>query len=119
MKIIVTASDRDLDAAVDPRFGRARYFVVVDTDTDKHEIVDNIQNLNAAQGAGVQAAQTVAGLGAEAILTGHCGPKAYRILEAAGMRLHVGITGTVREAIARFKEGNLSTADGPDVEQHW
>jgi len=80
MKIAITSRDPGLDGTVDPRFGRASCFVVVDTETGAHETRRNTQNLNAAQGAGIQAAQAVAHMGAEAVLTGHVGPKAFSTL---------------------------------------
>jgi predicted Fe-Mo cluster-binding NifX family protein len=80
---------------------------------------DNSQNLNAAQGAGIQAAATVSRLGATVLITGHCGPKAFRALMAAGIKIYTGATGTVSEAIAQFKAGKLSLADAADVEGHW
>jgi predicted Fe-Mo cluster-binding NifX family protein len=83
MKIIVTSEGPSLDSSVDPRFGRAKHFVLVDTETDAFSAHDNAQNLSAPQGAGIQAAQTVARLGAEAVLTGHVGPKAFTTLQAA------------------------------------
>jgi len=119
MKIAVTANGPDLSAAVDPRFGRASHFVCIDLDTGEFEAVDNAPNLQAAQGAGIQSAQTVSRLGAECVLTGHCGPKAFRTLAAADIRVIVGVEGTVAEAIERFKTGELQPAAAPDVEGHW
>ena len=84
MKIVVTASGRTLADAMDTRFGRARYFLLVDSDTGTVAAHDNAQNLNAVQGAGIQAAEAVARLGAEAVVTGNVGPKAFRTLAAAG-----------------------------------
>jgi len=119
MKIVVTASKPSLDSPVDARFGRAPYFIAVDTETGEWEAHDNKQNLNAAQGAGIQAAETVSRLGAEAVITGHCGPKAYRTLTAAGIGIAVGAEGTVAEAVEAYKNGKLTPADSPDVEGHW
>lgn len=119
MKVIVTAAGESLGSAVDSRFGRAKKFILVDTETGEHEVIDNAQNLNAAQGAGIQAAQNVANLGAEVVLTGHCGPKAFRTLQAAGIRVFVGVEGTVAEAVERFGKGELSEAAGADVEGRW
>ena len=78
MKIIITSEGTSLESPVDPRFGRAKHFILVDTDTGEFSSHDNAQNLNAPQGAGIQAAQTVARLGAEAVLTGHVGPRRSR-----------------------------------------
>ncbi len=97
MKIAVTAQGTDLESQVDPRFGRTKYFVVIDTDSDNFEVVDNAQNLNAAQGAGIQAVRNVAELGVEAVLTGHCGPNAFRTLTAAGIKVFTGASGTVKD----------------------
>jgi len=107
-----------LDSPVDPRFGRARHFVLVDTDSGEFTGHDNAQNLNAPQGAGIQAAQAVARLGAEAVLTGHVGPKAFATLRAGKVAVFTGVTGTVREAVERFKAGELHAAEKPDVEGH-
>ena len=83
MKIAITSQGPSLDSLVDPRFGRAKHFILADTEADAFTAHDNAQNLNAPQGAGIQAAQTVARLGAEAVLTGHVGPKAFAVLKAA------------------------------------
>jgi len=119
MKIIVTSDGPGLNSRVDPRFGRAKHFVLVDTETGETSSHDNAQNLNAPQGAGIQAAQTVARLGAEAVLTGHVGPKAFTTLQAANVAVYTGVSGTVKEAIEQFKSGKLTPAAKADVEGHW
>jgi len=115
MKIAVTATGPGLDDAVDPRFGRCACFVFVDTETDDVETVPN-ENLAGAGGVGIQSAQLVAEKGAGVVLTGNCGPNAYRTLEAAGIALIVGVGGTVRDAVAQYKAGELSSADEPNVD---
>jgi len=119
MIIAVSASGATLDAKVDPRFGRAASFIVFDSDTGAFHAHDNVQNLTAAQGAGIQAAETVSRLGASVVITGHCGPKAFRTLSAAGIQIVVGAEGTVAEAIEAFKSGVLAPADAPNAEGHW
>jgi predicted Fe-Mo cluster-binding NifX family protein len=119
MKIVVTSSGETLDSPVDPRFGRAAKFIVYDTDSKEFEVVDNAQNINLPQGAGIQAAGTVSRLGAQGLVTGHCGPKAYRTLAAAGVKVYLGAQGTVAEAIESFEQGRLESAGGPDVQGHW
>ena len=119
MKIVVTSQGSDLSSQVDPRFGRARFFIVVDTDTEEFSVHDNTQNLNAAQGAGIQAGRTVVELGATAVVTGHVGPKAFTTLQAGNVQVFPGATGTVREAIEKFKAGQLQGADKANVEGHW
>lgn len=119
MRIAVTAKETSLDSDLDQRFGRARYLIVVDTDTGETESYDNEVNLNAAQGAGIQTAQNVAMLNVEAVLTGHVGPNAFRALSAAGIRVYTGSKGTVREAVEERKSGKLKPVDSADVEGHW
>jgi predicted Fe-Mo cluster-binding NifX family protein len=119
MKIVVSASGEGLEAQVDPRFGRAAAFVLFDTQTREVQQVDNRQSLNAAQGAGIQAAEAISRLGAECLITGHCGPKAFRTLQAAGIRVYTGAAGTVGEAIAALEQGRLALAEAADVDGHW
>ena len=119
MIIVVTSTSKDISSNMDPRFGRAKYFIVVDTDTNEVVAHDNAQNLNAAQGAGIQAAETVARLGAEAVVTGNVGPKAFRALNAAGVKICLSTEGTVADAIRRFKAGELKEASVANVEGHW
>lgn len=119
MKVVVTAQGAGLDSPVDPRFGRAAYFVLVDTETGEATAHDNARNLNAPQGAGIQAGQTVARLGAEAVLTGHVGPKAFATLRAAGIQVYPGASGTVREAVEALNAGRLEPAEKADVQGHW
>jgi len=119
MKIAFTTSGSDLNAPLDTRFGRAPKFLVYDLDSGKFEVIDNQQNLNAAQGAGLQSAATLAKLGVKAVVTGHCGPKAFRVLLAAGIKVYTTDTPTVAEALEKFKSGQLMAARAADVEGHW
>jgi len=119
MKVVVTAQNCSLDSPVDPRFGRAQYFLLVDTDTGEFTAHDNVQNLNAAQGAGIQAAQTVVRLGAEAVLTGNVGPKAFATLQAGQVTIYPGAAGTVRQALEELRSGRLQPAAKANVEGHW
>lgn len=119
MKVVFTTSGADLNAPLDSRFGRAPKFLVYDLGSETFEVIDNSQNLNAAQGAGIQSAQTVAGLGVGALVTGHCGPKAFRALQAAGIRIFNTDAQTIAEALDRFRLGKLSEATSADVEGHW
>lgn len=119
MKIAITSQGKDLESPVDLRFGRANCFIVVDTDTGEFSVADNEQNLNAAQGAGIQAGQNVVHLGVQAVISGHLGPKAFATLQAGGVKVFTGATGTVGEAIEKFKAGDLKENAGADVEGHW
>ena len=119
MKILITSTGKTLDSEVDPRLGRAKNFIVFDTDSEQVQALDNTQNVNAAQGAGIQASQTIAQTGAEFVLTGNCGPNAFRTLQAAGIKVITGMQGTVREAIEKFKQGDFSEAEQANVQGHW
>jgi len=119
MRVVVTSTGVKADSEVDLRFGRAAAFVLVDTETGETTSADNIAGAQAAQGAGVQSAETVSRLGAECVITGHCGPKAFRTLNAAGIQVFTGASGTVAEAIAQLEAGELKQATGPDVGGHW
>jgi len=119
MKIAVSAQGSDMSSPVDPRFGRAKYFIVVDTETGVHEAHDNTLNLNALQGAGIQSAKNVADLGVGAILSGNVGPKAFSVLSTAGIDIYIGATGTVNDAVKAFKEGRLEKVGKANVEGHW
>jgi len=119
MRIAITAQGATLDAEVDSRFGRAANFLVVDTDNMNLLVVENTQSLNLPQGAGIQAAQNILPHKPEAVLTGNCGPKAFRILQASGIKVVTGVNGKVSDAVKGFLEGNYMTADSANVEGHW
>lgn len=119
MKVAFTTSGAALNAPLDSRFGRASKFLVYDLDANTFTVIDNAQNLNAAQGAGIQSAETVSRLGVEAVVTGHCGPKAFRVLSAAGIRILNTDTPTVAEALEQYRAGKLTEAKSADVEGHW
>ena len=80
MKVVITSQGSEFSSPVAPRFGRAKNFLIVDTDTDEFSVHDNTQNLNAPQGAGIQAGRAVVEAGASALITGHVGPKAFTTL---------------------------------------
>jgi predicted Fe-Mo cluster-binding NifX family protein len=118
MKIAITSTGQTLDSQVDPRFGRTAYFIVVDTETMNFSVIEN-ESVSAAGGAGISSAKAVIDAGAEAVLTGNCGPNAERTLTAAGIKLYTGVTGTVEEAVKLFKSGKLTETLGPNVESHF
>jgi predicted DNA-binding protein (UPF0251 family)/predicted Fe-Mo cluster-binding NifX family protein len=114
--IAITSNGPTLDDAVDPRFGRAAGFIVIDPDTLSFCYVENGAAQVRAQGAGIQAAETVAGTGATAVLTGYVGPKAFQALSAAGIRVAQDLENmTVREALERFKSGSVTWSELTDA----
>jgi predicted Fe-Mo cluster-binding NifX family protein len=119
MKIAITIEGQTLDSMLDSRFGRAAHFMLYETETGSFEILDNTQNLNAAQGAGIQSAQNVSAAGAEALITGHTGPKAFAVLQKARIPVYHSDVRPIREIIEDFKGGKLTAAGSADVESHW
>jgi predicted Fe-Mo cluster-binding NifX family protein len=119
MQIVVSAQDKDLNSEVDMRFGRAKYFLLIDTDTLAFEVIENKQSLDLPQGAGIQAAQNVIPRRPAAVVTGNCGPKAFKMLQAAGIPVLLGAKGSVSDAVKSYVAGDLQTADQPNVQGHW
>ena len=119
MNIAITAKGNTLESEIDPRFGRAAQFIIYDSETGEFAAMDNSQNLNAAQGAGIQAAQNVINTGSKVLLTGHCGPKAFRTLAAGEVTVYTNMEGTVQGAIDKYLAGELEIANSADVEGHW
>jgi predicted Fe-Mo cluster-binding NifX family protein len=118
-KIAVSSEGPDLDARVDPRFGRAAGFMIVDPQTMAFDFVDNGATQVMAQGAGIQAAELVAGTGASVVLTGYVGPKAFRALSAVGIAVGQNLNDlTVRDAIRRFQQGDVEMAAAPNSRGH-
>lgn len=118
MKICVTASSEGLGAPMDSRFARAPFMIVVDSETGDAETLAN-EAASAGHGAGIQAAQTVARMGAEVLLTAHCGPKAFEVLDAAGIKVFSIGSGTVEEAVACWKAGTLAQLETSDSDAGW
>ena len=113
--IAVSSEGPSLDDMVDPRFGRAAGFIVVDPDSMEFKYLDNGGSQAMSRGAGIQTAEMVANSGAKSVLTGQVGPKAFQALNAAGVKISQDLGGlTVREAIERFKSGQVTTADRPN-----
>ena len=117
MKVCVTSSGESLDAKLDPRFGRCRYFVIVEAETLELEAIDNTAAA-ANHGAGIQAAQIVIDKGIEAIITGNIGPNAYQALSTTGIRIITGVQGTVKELVERYKKGEFKSASSFNVPAH-
>ena len=114
MKICVSSQGNTLDSQIDSRFGRCQYFIFVDTDTLKFEAIQN-PNMDAMGGAGIQSGQFVAEKQVKAVLTGNVGPNAFQTLQAGGVGVIVGVSGSVKEAIEKYKKGELKPTDNPSV----
>ena len=119
MKVCVTSSGQSLEDTIDPRFGRCQYFIMVDAESMQFEAIQN-PAISAGGGAGIQAGQLVANKGVEVVLTGNVGPNAFNTLQAAGLKIVVGLSGiTVRQAVEGFKSGQCQYIGGPSVDAHY
>jgi predicted Fe-Mo cluster-binding NifX family protein len=116
-KICVTAQGPTLEAPVDDRFGRCANFIFVDSDTLEFEAIPN-PGAMASGGAGIQAAQFIVDHKAKIVLTGHVGPNAYNALNAGGVEVYIGTTGTVRNAISQFQSNQLTKTSSPTAPAH-
>ncbi len=119
MKVAISARGAELSAETDPRFGRAAYILIVDSETKALEAVDNSENVNAFKGAGIKTATMIADKGVDVLMTGHCGPNAFKIAEAAGIKVVNNISGKAEEALEKLLAGDVEYADGADVDGHW
>jgi predicted Fe-Mo cluster-binding NifX family protein len=119
MKIAVTSQGDTLESQIDPRFGRAAYILIVDTETLEFEAFDNNENKNAFKGAGIQAAAMVSEKEAEVLLTGFCGPNAFKTLETAGVKVANDQSGRIIDVVEKFKQGNVVFAENANKDGHW
>jgi predicted Fe-Mo cluster-binding NifX family protein len=119
MKIAITSQGKDLDSPIDPRFGRAAYILIVDSEQNGVDVIDNSENINAFKGAGIQAAALLSKKGAKVLLTGYCGPNAFKTLQAAGIKVVSDVTGMVQDALDAFAEGELTFSESANAEAHW
>lgn len=118
MKICITSVGNNLSARVDPRFGRCGYFIIMDTDNGVFEAVENA-NAQFQGGAGIQSAQLVHSKGVKTVLTGNVGPNAFQTLQAAGIEIYTGVSGSVHEAVEAYKSGKFTKIESPSVGSHF
>jgi predicted Fe-Mo cluster-binding NifX family protein len=118
MKIAVSATGPALEADIDPRFGRCQYFIIVNPDTMEFETIEN-SGASGSSGVGIATAQTITGKGVEVVLTGNCGPNAYQVLLAAGIKVFTGLSGKVQDAIERYKSGKIEASSQHNVSGHF
>lgn len=117
MKIAITSMGTKLEDKIDPRFGRCHYFILFDTETNKFEAIENT-GAQGMGGVGIQSGQIMADKGVETVLTGSCGPNAFQTLQAAGIKVITRVSGTVQEAIDKFKSGELKAISQADTSAH-
>jgi len=119
MRIALTADGTEKTSPVDTRFGRAKWIIVLDTDTGQLEVYDNEVNLTLPQGVGIQTGQNIVNLDVDAIITGNVGPNVYKTLAVTDIRVFLSFGETVEEAVAAFERGELQEVEQANVEVHW
>ena len=117
MKIAITSMGAKLEDKIDPRFGRCHYFILFDTETNKFEAIENT-GAQGMGGVGIQSGQIMADKEVETVLTGSCGPNAFQTLQAAGIKVITGASGTVQEAIDKFKSGEFKVISKANASAH-
>lgn len=118
MKICISSTDKTLQAAVDPRFGRCKYFLFIDSETERFEALSNEQ-LMAAGGAGIQAAELMAKKQVQLVITGNIGPNAFETLTAANIKVITGASGSIKEVLQQYKNNELKETEQPTVQSHF
>ena len=118
MKICITAQGNDPEAQVDPRFGRCQYFVIIDTDTNEMDVLEN-PNKEGMGGVGIQSAQFMAEKQVKVVLTGNVGPNAFQTLQAGGIEVISGVSGRIKEVVEKYNKGEFSSSQGPSVDSHF
>ena len=110
MKFVIPADENKDNTTICQSFGRAPYFLLVDTQTDKKEFFEN-SAASSAGGAGIAAAQLIVDSGAEAVLLPRCGENAAKVLKAANINLYKTTGDSMAENIADFAAGKLPELD--------
>jgi predicted Fe-Mo cluster-binding NifX family protein len=114
MKVAISANGKNLESSIDERFGRCRYFIIVETDDLSYKVLENT-NADLSASAGIQSASLVASKGVEAVITGNCGPKAMQVFAATTIKVIIGQRGMVKDAVEKFKSGDLSPSTHGNV----
>ena len=114
MKLCISSTGKEIEAKIDTTFGRAPYFLIIDTETNKTEVIDN-SAASQTQGAGIAAAQVVSDKGVDAVLTGYVGPNASHALRESGIKVYEGASSqdTVKDALAKFNKNEYNEASMP------
>ncbi|MFZ5449900.1 MAG: NifB/NifX family molybdenum-iron cluster-binding protein [Thermodesulfobacteriota bacterium] len=114
--VAISANGKDLDAGVEPRFGRARFFILLDPVTQQWEPLDNLPILSSREDVGILTAKNLTkNRVLQTVVTGNCGPKAFKELKKAGVKVFLNAQGTVRQILDKLRLGELEEALGPNV----
>ena len=119
MILAISSQGPTLESMVDPRFGRAQYFIIYNTETEEFETINNSENVNAMGGAGVQASQSVVSHKPDVVISGNFGPKAFQVLNGSGAKTALWANGKVSEVIELVKTNQLEYTQSANVKGHW
>ncbi len=114
MKVAVSAAGKNIESIIDERFGRCRYFIILETDDMSYEVIENA-NADLSTSAGIQSASLVASKGVEAVITGNCGPKAMQVFAATTIKVIIGQHGMIKDVVEKFKRGELNPSTRGNV----
>ena len=114
MKVAISAAGKNLESTIDERFGRCRYFIILETDDMRYEVIENT-NADLSTSAGIQSASLVASKGVEAVITGNCGPKAMQVFATTTIQVIIGQHGMVKDVVEKFKRGELNPSTRGNV----
>ena len=114
MKVAISAAGKNLESTIDERFGRCRYFIILETDDMSYEVIENT-NADLSTSAGIQSASLVASKGVEAVITGNCGPKAMQVFAATTIKVIIGQHGMIKDVVEKFKRGDLNPSTRGNV----
>jgi len=117
MKIAISSTGDNLESNVDMRFGRCRYFILIDSESMEFKALSN-ESIMESGGAGIKAAETIANQNVNIVLTGNIGPNAYSTLKAAGIKIFTGAEGTIKEAMNKYKNNELKESESANVKSH-
>ncbi len=112
MKIAISSKGRKNTSDVDPRFGRAKWFLVFNTKTPAWTVHDNSKNADQPQGSGPRTVKGLSDLGVDIVITGRVGPKAYSALRVGRFTLFEAASMTVHEALHHLVAGDLQRMPG-------
>jgi predicted Fe-Mo cluster-binding NifX family protein len=119
MKIAISSTGKKMSDSIDPRFGRCNYFLVVDSVSNELNVLNNDDNASRSGGAGIQAAELVSSNNVDQVITGHCGPNAFKALQAADIKVFPSPMGSAKDALEMYNNGELVALEAADVEGHW
>ena len=117
MKIAVSSTTNTLEGEVDQRFGRCKYFLIINSENLDFTVINN-ESTMVSGGAGIKAAETIVQSGADIVITGNVGPNAFQTLSAGNIKIYTGVNGGIKESIEKCTNGELQETTSATVNSH-